>query len=436
MKSEAMEHQSQSIGFSAWIFIVYGFYYISGYSDQFHNYIIMALFLLWALFACLEDMNSFSKAIVTPSFLFLLLFVLYYFFTGVLKGGLIYTLEYVAVYLFLYGVTVQWRYYQLRNRVREIRLIVIALLVAFGVFAISAILFYLRNPSAARTLAADFYAFNNIAIGGGYPIAFGSAILIVYVFEMWIRREEAFCRKGIFVLMGLSLLIFLLLKTESTTTVIATLLGIVAACMYKIYYGNIGKTSNNRDLRKLITIALLLLVLVLVFMNLQNIGYKLMDMTATNVDNIMARRINRIGQKLYFSETGQTYDNYVDERIGTIKLSWQTFCENPLFGVGHRCGNVFSELERLGVGTHSEIFDTFAQFGLVGGGFWLIFMIVSLKNCTRHSKSKGYLWSLSIMLIFNPFKAFHGYVVLFFLIPAMEYLFEHAGEERNNYGIE
>ena len=145
-------------------------------------------------------------------------------------------------------------------------------------------------------------------------------------------------------------------------------------------------------------------------------------MTMNSTDNVMLRRFNRIGLKLQYQGVMTGYTNYVDERFSTITSSWNTFLKHPILGVGYKCGNIYSLLPQYGVGTHSELFDTLAQHGIIGSAFWLMFIYRSIRGQLRHGNSKAWIYPFIIMLIFNPFRSFHGFVVIFFIIPVMEYL--------------
>lgn len=414
-----MRYGRNKIGLSLFIFIVYSFYYISGYSSPLHNYIIVGLFLLWNFVAAIEDNMAYSYAFGSKSCMWLFLFLIYYFFTSIFVGGLIYTLEYVIIYLCLYGTAIQYRYYYYRNSYKEILRIVQCLLLGFVMFSLSAIIFYIFNPSAARVLASDFYAFDTIAIGGGYSIAFGASILSVYLFELLIHRKEMKVNRSICFLFLLLILLFeiLLIKTESTITLIANISGIFASIFNKFYNGKNGKKQN-----KLIVCVGILIVFLIFVMYMNEIGSWITDITANGTDNVILRRLNRIGLKLKYQGIQFGYTNYVDERLDTIMSSWQVFLQYPLFGIGYKYGNAFSLLSKNGLGAHSELVDILAQFGIVGFFFWAMFFKCSIKNQYNVFHYNGWKVSLFIMLIFNPFKSFHGYVVIFVLIPLLEYL--------------
>lgn len=411
MKDDYFFHRKCSL--SSIVFVIYCFYYISGYSSLSHNYIILGLFLIWNFFAYLEDNKAYNYSIGNKCFLWLLLFVLYYFFTSLIVADLIYVLKYVTVFLFIYSTIIQYKYYYYRNNFNEIFFIVKMVIIAYLIFSISAIRFYILNPSAARVLAADFYAFDNIAIGGGYSIAFGASIFSVYLFEILIKKKFIKKKFKLYFLICFILFELLLIKTESTTTLIANLFGLSMCVIIKYY------SSGVKNLNKIIYIAILILIFLVIALNINNIGGYIVDITFNGTENVLIRRFNRIGLKLKFMGVQYGYTNYVDERFGTILTSWNTFLKHPIFGVGYKCGNIFSLLESYGVGTHSELVDVLAQHGLIGFIFWLMFILNSIKSQNNYLKCNGWKFTLLIMLVFNPFRSFHGFIVIFFLIPMM-----------------
>ena len=109
------------IGISAILYLIYASYYISGYSSQLHNYVLIALFAVWLFMAIAEDMNSFNKAFNNKTVIWVVLFLLYYFFTSLMYGDIINTMEYIAKYILLFACVLQFKYYKARNNPRELK---------------------------------------------------------------------------------------------------------------------------------------------------------------------------------------------------------------------------------------------------------------------------------------------------------------------------
>ena len=421
VNSSKPTNMRRGIGISAILYLIYASYYISGYSSQLHNYVLIALFAVWTFMAIAEDINSFNKAFNNKTVVWVILFLFYYFFTSLMYGDIINTMEYIAKYILLFACVFQFKYYKARKNPRELKFIVICTLMVWAFFAIKAIAFYIAVPSAARTLASDFYAFDNIAIGGGYAIAFGSAILCVYLFERFINRNIA-KRSLKFVFFALVIILFyLLIKTESTLTLISCAVGMVLSIIRKMWRND----GARNDLNKLITTILLVSVSLVVLLNIQEIGEWIIEITKDGIDNTIVRRFNRVGQKMAYSGTGSTYENYVDERFGYVAQSWNTFLKNPIIGVGFKSGNIFSNLENNGLGMHSAICDLLAQHGILGSVPFIMFFIKGLKKeCWVYNNT--YIVTMLFMVVVNPFEYFHAYIAMFTLIPMIDILIDRS----------
>jgi len=420
----------RGIGISAVLYLIYASYYISGYSSRLHNYILIALFALWAFMALIEDMHSFSKAINNKTAIWVILFLFYYFFTSLAYGDLINTMEYIAKYVLLFACVLQFKYYKARNNPRELKFIVVCTLAVWTFFSVKAIAFYIEVPSAARTLAGDFYAFDNIAIGGGYAIAFGSAILCVYLFERFINRNiiKKSLKYIFFVLVAI--FFYLLIKTESTLTLISCAVGVILSIIRKMWRND----GSRSDLNKFVISILLVSVSLLIMLNIQEIGDWLIEITKDGTDNVILRRFNRVGQKMAYSGPDSTYENYVDERLVYVARSWETFLKNPIIGVGFKSGNIYSELRNNGLGMHSAICDLLAQHGILGAiPVIMIFVKALKKECRVYYNT--YIATMLFMVAINPFEYFHAYTAIFMLIPMIDMLIDRSNAAEHNQAI-
>ncbi len=411
---------SLKFGISSIVFTIYCIFCISGSNSAERNYIQIAIWGLWFLIAMIEDTKNIWNAIANKSTLCLCLFFLYYFITSIFEASVSYTMTYIGVFFLLYSCYIPFLYYKRRGRKSEIMLIALSSLLGWSLFAISAIVFFQINPSAARTLAADFNAFDNLYIGGGYAIAIGSALIFVWLFSLLCEGYLNYKRIRYSCIIFLILLFILLIKTESTTTLLACILGAVYSLM------KILRRSNNQWIRTLFGICMVVIIIALLSGGLNSIGSSIVSATDVGADeNVILRRFNRIGQKLMLSGTDANSDNYVDERWGLVEQSWNTFCDNPLFGIGHKVGNIYSKLDGAGVGTHSEICDILAQHGLVGGSLFFLYFIITLKRTESRLVNKGYFLTIFILALCNPFRYFHGFYVIFVLMPMVELLIQN-----------
>lgn len=409
------------IGLSAIVYLIYTVYNISGYSSEHHNYVIITLLAVWIFFAWIEDVHSFHKAIHNSTVSCIAFFLVYYFIMSMFYGNIVNTMKYIAKYIILFSCILQFRYYYEKNNVSEFKLLTIGALITWMFFAGKAILFYLAHPSAARTLASDFYAFGNIALGGGYAIAFGSSLLCVYLFERVINQnnKKKFL-KPLFILMIL-VLFFLLIKTESTLTFLACVFGVFMSILRRMW----RKNGRSNQAKKILVLIALTIVALVILLNFREIGGWIVDITKDGTENTIIRRVNRLGQKMLYSSS--SYENYIDERFGCIVQSLKTFLKHPLIGVGFQSGNIFSLLKENGLGMHSALCDLLAQHGLIGGiACIMIFVRALSKECKTDFNT--YLAAMLFMCFVNPFEYFHAYFAMFTLIPMIDVLMERANK--------
>ena len=397
------------------VFMAYVLFYMTGSNSGIHNYIQILLFALWNVTAYTEDPKSYFYAISSRPTRFLLLFLMYFFLTGVIKGNVIYLLTYIGVYLMIYSGPVQFLYYYRRNRLKEIKCIVYLSFIGWIIISGLAITFYSLVPDAARTLAADTDAFGNLYIGGGYAIAFGSAILFSFLVPLLFRRLLSF-KKSILVAFVAIILLILIVKTQSTTTLIAAVIGSIVGIFYEIR----NRLSNKKKV--LFYIFSVGLIVLLFNGGLTRIAFQL---SGSASEKVYAKRFHRIGEKLASFETGSSSENYVDERWGDVVESFNTFFDYPVLGVGYMAGHEFSKLNiyskdsEFKVGAHSEICDSLAKYGMIGCFFFFGFFIFSIERTNREIKNRSYLVTLFIMALMNPFQYFHGFYVLFVLMPCI-----------------
>ena len=284
--------------------MAYVLFYMTGSNSALHNYIQILLFAIWNVAAYAEDPKSYFYAISSRATRFLLLFLMYFFITGVIKGNVIYLLTYIGVYSMIYSGPVQFLYYYRRNRLKEIKCIVYLSLIGWIIISGLAISFYSLVPDAARTLAANTDAFGNLYIGGGYAIAFGSAILLSFLVPLLFRRLLSL-KKTLLVALIAIILLYLVIKTGSTTTLIASVIGSIVGVFYEI------RNRLSKKMKVYFYIFCVGFIVLLLNGGLTRIAFQL---SGSASEEIYAKRFHRIGEKLDSYGTGSNRDNYVDER--------------------------------------------------------------------------------------------------------------------------
>ena len=80
------------------------------------------------------------------------------------------------------------------------------------------------------------------------------------------------------------------------------------------------------------------------------------------------------------------------------------------------------------MGHHSEVLDSFARYGLIGGILWLTPYFMTIKQIIR--TNFGCAMTILIMMFFNPFLSFHSNAVMFMFIPLFEEVLKRREENR------
>lgn len=415
-------HKESRLPFDVWFFFAFFAFSFLGFNGEITNYIKFALFCVWILSVVFSRRNA-SNLFAKKEVALLMAFLLFFFLTSLLNGDLLNTIKWTLMYLMQFGAIFAFFSYksenpQVINKIKNVCLLIITIV------SINASLFYVFNPNAARSLAADSSSFDNIAIGNGYSLAYSLAIVSVYILYCLVngvlkkRRLLYVCLLVLF-----SLTIYL---TESTTTLIALLLGFLATIMSRIIF---GKSLQKHTKPRIVFGIIIIVVLIIAFLVLlSSIGNLFVAITSDNLSDLYARRLNRIGEKLVSFGTGNNIDNYVDERLSTITLSLRTFFQNPLFGVGYRYGNIYSYGYNYGVGQHSEFADLLAQFGIFGMLTLLAIYLIFIGKCNTRKFNLGIIVTIFILCIFNPFMSFQGCYIVLFFVPLAANILENKNE--------
>ena len=274
---------------------------------------------------------------------------------------------------------------------------------------IYSIVLYVINPKFARLAAADKSLTTGI-IYGGYPFSIGSALLCVYIFGVIWGKRYAFSRKtNALLIICCAALLAVIILTESTTTTLCTIIGILAS----IFLNDRGRKTRYKILKIAFFCVVIFITFVLINSNLEAIyswlGY--------HSDQLFFYRLKEIVSAFFFDD--QT--RHFAKRTDTLSESFNTFLNNPIFGVGYKYGNVTSiGRAQYGIGNHSELFDSFAQFGIIGAIPFLMSYYCAVKSCA--SRYVGLIISLIMLMIFNPFFYFDSNLVVFLIIPLSEFV--------------
>ncbi|MFC7062335.1 hypothetical protein ACFQIC_10740 [Halobacillus seohaensis] len=400
------------------ITLVFIFYSLSGYSGKMSNHISLALLCIWSLGCYIIRPKAFANIFNMKIVFVLSIYVIFLFCVTLTSPDVSYTFKLFLQAFVLFSPVFLFQYFKSIKNDRLFKYLLIASGCGWLFFTIRSIFFLSANPGAARLLATNATAYDNVLIGGGYSLAYGSAIIGVYLFDIYINKHVINKRLRVLILVIVILFAINIIKTESTITAISFFLGLMISIIYKGLGWTELKNIKTRFKQIFITTCLVFISLIVVY-NYENIGSIINNLTSSQSSAIEIR-LNEIGRSM---EYGLKAD-YLESRFTKPFETLEVFFENPIIGVGYLVG--FNELESksLGVGNHSEWTDALAMMGITGGIPFLLIYYYGTKierNYTKKIVSPAWIITMIIMGLFNPFQSFQSHFALFFLIGGIGY---------------
>lgn len=334
------------------------------------------------------------------------LFLLYYTATSLLGGNFSNTFESVLYFLIEFSsifIVVYMREDGEKKDAQK-KLLINLFFVVWDIFCVAAIVTYIRTPNLARLMAAYRSSYSSLIIGGGYPMAYGSAVLGVYLFQSILQHADLSRKYRVFAIFEIILLTVLVYLTNSFVILVAMLLGFVLCFFRHTLKGSLY----------ILSVILLVTLSLIVYFNLEGI---LEWILKVNNNEFIEKRIF----ELYNLVANDVTSYHLNKRSDLYTMSFTSFLQHPIFGVGYTFGNVGS-LQRLnGIGAHSTILDALGQYGLVGSvPLFGIILFPFVKN-KELKYSSIYLLPFLFMLFMNPcFTTYHFILVSYLIIPLIQ----------------
>lgn len=390
------------------------FWATSGYGSI-GNYLAAAFCLVLIFLDCLMFKQKYSIATPTDkSIFFFLLFFSYHFITSVFNmDSMTYWIGNVIVYTFVsyYPLFIQKNVsgsdnWYLRRVMLKAVAIIWGFMVAFSIF------YYIKNPEIARDAIVYQDQYDNLFIGGGYDLAYGSCIIAVFLFGLlrngWFndRKEK---RNVIIIVVILSVHVLL---TKSTLTSIWLALGLI---MDYVFGKRVAHERQKRR-KKIIAFTIVLCATLFFLIFHKSIGAFLMSTFNYGSESLYSRRLYELGTVI----SGDTMTRHTLERFSKPVMSWKKFVESPIIGIGYKYGYTYNAMKLAGLGTHSEIMDTLAKYGIIGFSLWvgmIVNFIKSVQNRLGANAPGSWYIILLLMMFFNPFVSMPSMIALTFIIP-------------------
>lgn len=408
------------------IYAIYIFWATSGYGSI-GNYLASGFCLILIIldFPRHSHVYSLNKN-EDKCVLFFMIFFLFHLVTSAINvTDLKYWVGNVAVYVFVsyFPVILQRNYSMIRDlsflkRVLRITSYIWLFMVLFSV------VYYILHPDTARDAIVFQEKYDNLFIGGGYFLAYGSCILAVFLFGLLRNGVFKVKKEKVIVLAIVALLSIHVLLTKSTLTTIWLVLGLIMDLLFGMHVSS-AISRNNKKL----VIGVIVLALVVGYVGFSdNIGRYLMQTFNYSSDSLYSRRMYELGTVL----EGAARTRHTLERFSKPAMSWARFLESPLIGIGYKYGYTYSEMKTAGLGTHSEIVDTLAKYGIIGTIPWILLfwnLILSIQKRFRQNATYTWVIILILMMIFNPFISMPSMIALCLIIPVISIIWSQETEE-------
>lgn len=392
---------------------------------QSENYYIYMLLILWFFAAYLTDIKAFSSLIKNKVVLAFLIYLLYTLSISLIVENFMTSIGYsLGLLTMFFGIFVFNYYYKKYSLIHFEKLIFIFLSI-WLYYCWKAIFFFTENENAARDIISHSDSqYESIAVGGGYGLGLGAAILGVFSISLIFQKNNKRRYKVFFSFIFITsfLLVF---QTGSTVILVAMILGILLTVPKLIITTSFLQESNNKiQFLKMSITSFLFILIIYLWANLASVG-KYINSIASNFNPLYESRLQLIGDKLM----GKGSSGTLEVREFLYNKSYETFLDNFFFGTVYINGLSINPL----IGGHSELLDTLAKVGLIGGlSYFLIFIInISIiRYKTRKFYSASFIFTFVILFLYNPFNFNQANFILFFLIPALSTVFVKKYEKR------
>lgn len=395
--------------------------------DKIKNFLLSLYMILYILYPKIYGINTILIFLISLYFLicikyiklrkgtyiFILLILLFYFipsinyknYTSAIINFLTVIVKISPLLIFIQEINLPKEssiYYEKNGRlIKKILLTLLIYIIIINLYNLNI------NPYFARNMANYNYDIPGVTglslfSGGGYFIVYAFIFLILFIVQKYIFFKEKKNFTFIFLFFIFSLIF--LIKANFATAFILTMISIVVI----IFFNNLHKIN-------IIYSILLILSLIVIL----NYSFFLREITKLlPSDSIITIRINDM---LEDSETST-----VSERAYFLENSIKSIKEKPIIGIASQ-NNYNYNLMKEKIGLHTEWIDYMAQYGLIIGFVYVVFVSIAFTKMVHFVPNKSmksfYISSaVSTMILgfLNPVTNTGIYLMLFLVIPILD----------------
>ncbi|WP_300453195.1 hypothetical protein [Fusobacterium sp.] len=400
---------------SMYVLLLLFIFLMRGVSTTIETFYKIGLSFLWIVFATYEKKDKMKKTLSTKLSIFVMLFILLKLvinlfisdnFSEPINSAISSLSFYVGIFV------VQYYYFRYccennKNNISKVRDLVIGLTMIYIFYCIKAIIFYRENPGAGR-IFKEFQ--NRIAIGNGYGLAFGAAVLASYSIGIYMLINSYRKIKRIKIILIILILLSSLICFYIQSSIV-------------IYSMLIGTTFNLFFARKIISLKknffLLIIFLFLSFIIIVN-KENILEFILSIVNQLERNAvIDRIKVVLNYFLYG-TQSIAISGRKFVYLQSIQSFFKHPIIGAAIETTYYGLKL----IGDHSTILDEFARYGFLLGFFNLYIFIKPYMRLYFSNSGRAFGAAITLILIsiFNPITQSTATAIIFLYIGMIEIL--------------
>lgn len=261
------------------------------------------------------------------------------------------------------------------------------------------------NPMALRLLISTEKD-DSIVVGGGYALPYSLTILCP---ALVLNIQNVYSKANRIVIYSFIVIGSFLVVSSMFTTAILLLF---AGFMY-VFFKKIGK---DKKITAIICMSIAVVLILFLFPMVK-------DYFLSQDANVVGRRLVEIDNILKGNK-GEDEGDFLS-RIELSLSSLKTFLSAPIIGIGPSVRYDYFEMEKLGVGSHSQWFDIFAIYGLFS-----VLLLSYLRKTAKGISKDNVALTLFILLGFlNPIFFFNLIFVTYYITPMFNYLWPSRNEK-------
>ncbi|HPE95491.1 MAG TPA: hypothetical protein PLT66_05445, partial [Bacillota bacterium] len=347
---------------AAFAFIVFWLINPQSRFNEVYNWNIYGIILLvWICLAVIASKKAFRAALTNNKLMLIWLWPIYLFIASLFSHAPFSIKQFTTPFIFVFFI-----YYLNVKKSKLFKFTLAAVCVYILIICANTIILNQTNPEISRILAHgdvnETFALSSPLLADFnfvYSLT-GMSLMLCALIKLTNKSS-----KKIIMFAVLAFFFYLLINVQYVLAIVLTVLFSLWAILF---YDGSNTNNSNRFQWKIIMFAVSFIFILFLWVNLKNILVYLYDIaTGNNIKIKLSMLINTID-----SQNGITSLERSQLYLTSIKTFFSGI-SNFIFGVGY---NAPVDL----IGGHSQLFDTFGRYGIIGGCAWIMTIIPAMKH--------------------------------------------------------